>query len=100
VRLHGRNYGNWFRDKAESHERYDYLYSKGELGEWLDRIHEVAELARETYVITNNHYRGQAPANALMLRAMHGETAKAPPGLAGAFREPLREAGVREGPGK
>src|SRR5262249_1010501 len=25
VRLHGRNYGNWFREAAETHERYDYL---------------------------------------------------------------------------
>ena len=49
VRLHGRNYENWFRDKAASHERYDYLYSADELSGWLDRVHEVAERARETY---------------------------------------------------
>jgi uncharacterized protein YecE (DUF72 family) len=85
VRLHGRNYGNWFRDTAETHERYDYFYPRSELEEWLDRIHEVAERARETYVITNNHYRGQAAANALMLRAMDGEHVTVPPGLAAAF---------------
>src|SRR6185503_2564236 len=39
VRLHGRNYENWFRDNAASHERYDYLYSAEELQGWLDRIH-------------------------------------------------------------
>src|SRR3990172_7446100 len=71
VRLHGRNYENWFSDTAESHERYDYLYTTEELKPWLDRIHEVAARARETYVITNNHYRGQAAVNAAMLRRLY-----------------------------
>jgi uncharacterized protein YecE (DUF72 family) len=95
VRLHGRNYGNWFRDSAESHERYDYLYDRTELKEWLDRIHEVAERAQETYVITNNHYRGQAPANALMLEKMSGREPEIPPGLAGAFRGAFETVGLR-----
>lgn len=94
VRLHGRNYGNWFRENAESHERYDYLYTREELQDWLDRIHEVAERARETYVITNNHFRGQAPANALMLEALHGGEPEVPPELAAAFREALASVGI------
>jgi uncharacterized protein YecE (DUF72 family) len=94
VRLHGRNYGNWFRDSAESHERYDYLYPKEELQEWLDRIHEVAERAQETYVITNNHYRGQAPANALMMMKMAGGEPEVPPELAAAFRDVLGSVGM------
>ena len=85
VRLHGRNYENWFRENAESHERYDYLYTKEELAAWLDRIHEVAREAHDTYVITNNHYRGQAPTNALMLRQMHGEQVEIPYELRVAF---------------
>ena len=93
VRLHGRNYENWFRDDAESHERYDYLYSKDELDGWLDRIHEVARQAQETYVITNNHFRGQAPTNALMLRAMAGQDAAVPEELGRAFREALASVG-------
>jgi len=94
VRLHGRNYGNWFRESAESHERYDYLYPKEELQEWLDRIHEVAERAQETYVITNNHYRGQAPANALMMQKMSGGEPDVPPELAAAFRGALESVGM------
>jgi uncharacterized protein YecE (DUF72 family) len=85
VRLHGRNYENWFRDSAESHERYDYLYTKDELDGWLDRIHAVARQAQETYVIANNHFRGQAPTNALMLRAMTGEKVEVPAELRAAF---------------
>jgi len=90
VRLHGRNYENWFRENAESHERYDYLYTKDELEAWLDRIHEVARQAHDTYVITNNHYRGQAPANALMLRELNGETIEIPYELQVAFPDAFR----------
>jgi uncharacterized protein YecE (DUF72 family) len=69
VRLHGRNYQNWFRDKAPRDERYNYLYSLDELDPWLVRIKEVAKETRETYVITNNHFRGQAVANAIEIKA-------------------------------
>ena len=69
VRLHGRNYQNWFRDKAPRDERYNYLYSLDELDPWLVRIKEVAKHTRETYVITNNHFRGQAVVNALEIKA-------------------------------
>ena len=69
VRLHGRNYQNWFREKATPHERYDYLYSLDELDPWLVRIKEVSKQTRETYVITNNHFRGQAVVNAVEIRA-------------------------------
>lgn len=69
VRMHGRNYQNWFRDKAPRDERYNYLYSLDELDPWLVRIKEVAKETRETYVITNNHFRGQAVVNALEIKA-------------------------------
>ncbi len=96
VRLHGRNYQNWFRENAESHERYDYLYTADELNGWLDFIHEVAQRARETYVVTNNHYRGQAPANAAMLKKLYGiEEVEVPPQLAQAYRGVLEPLGIR-----
>ena len=69
VRLHGRNYQNWFREKAPRDERYNYLYSLDELDPWLIRIKEVAKHTRETYVITNNHFRGQAIVNAVEIKA-------------------------------
>lgn len=96
VRLHGRNYENWFRDDAEPHERYDYLYSAGELRPWLDRIHQVAARARETYVITNNHYEGQGAVNAAMLRKLYGdEHVEVPPELDEAYRSVLEPLGIR-----
>jgi uncharacterized protein YecE (DUF72 family) len=69
VRLHGRNYQNWFREKAPPHERYNYLYSLDELDPWLVRIKEVSKETRETYVITNNHFRGQGVVNAIEIKA-------------------------------
>lgn len=68
VRLHGRNYENWFRENAGRDERYNYLYSKEELEEWIKRIKELGNQSRRVFVITNNHYRGQALANALQIK--------------------------------
>jgi uncharacterized protein YecE (DUF72 family) len=69
VRLHGRNYKEWFREDAGRDARYDYLYSEGELDPWLEKIERVAEDSSETYVITNNHFRGKAAVNALQIKA-------------------------------
>jgi uncharacterized protein YecE (DUF72 family) len=79
VRLHGRNYEKWFAH-AESWERYNYLYSKDELEPWVERIESMAK-AKETYVITNNHFRGQAVINAVDLEESLGLEAKLPPQL-------------------
>lgn len=69
VRLHGRNYQDWFREKAPRDDRYNYLYSIEELEPWITRIKEIAKKTQESYVITNNHFRGQAVVNALELKA-------------------------------
>ena len=70
VRLHGRNYQNWFREEADVVERYDYLYSRDELQPWVERIREVAGKAKQTFVITNNHARGQSLVNAFEVLAL------------------------------
>ena len=81
VRLHGRNYKDWF-DSDDRNDRYNYLYSESELGGWKDKIETVAGKAQTTYVITNNHYQGRAGVNALELKSMlGGKRVKAPPGL-------------------
>jgi uncharacterized protein YecE (DUF72 family) len=69
IRLHGRNYRDWFREDAGRDARYDYLYSEEELDPWVEKISEVSETASSTYVITNNHFRGQAVVNALQIRS-------------------------------
>ena len=79
VRLHGRNYGNWFREQAPRDDRYNYLYSLDELDPWITRIREVAKQAKESYVITNNHFLGKAVVNALEIKSvLDGEKVPAP----------------------
>ena len=70
IRLHGRNAAVWFAAGENAAGRYDYLYSDEELRPWVERARRMADRAEEVFVIANNHYRGKAPANALMFRAM------------------------------
>jgi uncharacterized protein YecE (DUF72 family) len=76
VRLHGRRYDTWFSDDETiaSFERYNYLYSEGELRPWAARVDKVAKAARDVYVITNNHYQGKGVVNALQLISMLKES--------------------------
>jgi uncharacterized protein YecE (DUF72 family) len=86
VRLHGRNYQDWFRENAGRDARYDYLYSEDELEPWLDRIEQVAKDSVETYVITNNHFRGKAAVNALQIKSkIEGKKVEAPTSLVSAY---------------
>lgn len=67
VRFHGRNHETWWDRKREAWERYNYLYSREELEEWVPGVLELASGAHDTYLIFNNHYRGQAVRNARMM---------------------------------
>ncbi|HNR29394.1 MAG TPA: DUF72 domain-containing protein [Candidatus Hydrogenedentes bacterium] len=69
VRFHGRNAADWFREGAGRNERYNYLYGEDELKPWIQKITQMRERLNELYVITNNHYRGQAVVNALEIQA-------------------------------
>jgi uncharacterized protein YecE (DUF72 family) len=69
VRLHGRNYDQWF-EADKSADRYNYLYKSAELAGWKERIDEIAQEAKITFVITNNHFEGKAGVNALQLKHM------------------------------
>ncbi len=91
IRVHGRNYKEWFRKNAGVEARYDYLYSKQELEPWAARAVEVASHAPESYVVTNNHYKGKAVANAAMLKAMvEKKPAVVPPTLMKAYPKELK----------
>lgn len=91
IRVHGRNYKDWFRKNAGVEARYDYLYSKKELEPWAERAKEVASNAEDAYVVTNNHYKGKAVANAAMLKALVEEKpAPVPPTLIKAYPKALK----------
>jgi uncharacterized protein YecE (DUF72 family) len=85
ARLHGRNYEKWFAH-SESWERYNYLYSEEELQPWVERIESMAQ-AQETYVVTNNHFRGQAIVNAGEIKEALGQETKFPPQLREVYGE-------------
>jgi uncharacterized protein YecE (DUF72 family) len=74
VRLHGQNHQNWFREDATRNDRYDYLYSEEELRPWLEKIRKMREQARTLFVVTNNHYSGQAVVNAIEIQAALGRS--------------------------
>jgi uncharacterized protein YecE (DUF72 family) len=81
VRLHGRNYDQWF-DSDNRNDRYNYLYRERELEDWKERIENIAHKAQTTYVITNNHFESKASVNAIELKSMiTGKRATAPPTL-------------------
>lgn len=102
IRAHGRNWRDWWRADAQPHERYDYLYTAEELAPWADAARSLAADAAvdDVYVVTNNHYEGQAVANAAMLRSMlEQRQVPVPPSLLAADRyhallEPYAQAMV------
>lgn len=94
VRLHGRNYKQWFGE-TNVRDRYDYLYSEKELAQWKDRVAEVSEQTATTYVVANNHNLGKAAVNALELISLLGhKKVKAPPTLLAAY--PAQLGGIAE----
>jgi uncharacterized protein YecE (DUF72 family) len=69
VRLHGRNYDQWFVAEKGA-DRYNYLYSEAELAGWKEKIGRIAQKANVTYVVANNHFEAKGAVNALQLRNM------------------------------
>jgi len=74
VRFHGRNTKTWYIKGARTTaERFDYLYSKEELAEWLDPIRQVlAQEAEEVHLLMNNNRSNYAVRNALDLMELLG----------------------------
>ena len=78
VRLHGRNYDQWF-EAEKPQDRYNYLYSEHELEGWKDKVARMAHKADVTYVIANNHFEAKSGVNALQMKYMlTGQRQKAP----------------------
>lgn len=92
VRVHGRNYSDWFRKNAGRDARYDYLYTAEELEPWVDRTKAVAkEKGTENVdVVFNNHYKAQAVVNAVQFKSMvEGREVLAPPTLVEAYADEI-----------
>ncbi len=77
LRFHGRNANAWFAKGTERDAKYDYLYSREELGAWEEAIREME--AEKLFVILNNHFQGKGMANAFMLMRALGKELAPPP---------------------
>ena len=64
VRFHGRNAETWEAKGITPAERFRYLYSRDELAEWVPRIREVAQEAKEVHLMFNNCYANYGTTNA------------------------------------
>jgi uncharacterized protein YecE (DUF72 family) len=69
LRLHGRNYQNWFSGEGRD-ARYDYSYSASELGRLGEVVARLKEQAKKVFVSGNNHYKGAAVKNLLQLKEL------------------------------
>ena len=57
VRFHGRDPKAWSAKAGTAADRFRYDYSEKELEEWVPRVRELADEARETHVLMNNCYQ-------------------------------------------
>lgn len=103
VRVHGRNYTDWFRVPVADETRaaliesrnakFNYLYSLEEITPWVERIQTINALpvVKDTFVVTNNHYEGKAMANLVQLEALvMGQPIDTSPVLAHAYPDSVR----------
>jgi uncharacterized protein YecE (DUF72 family) len=91
IRLHGRNYKEWFQADNRN-DRYNYLYKPKELEGWKEKIAHISGRTEKTFVVANNHFKGQAAVNALELKNMlSGERVKAPRPLVEHYSEQLEK---------
>jgi uncharacterized protein YecE (DUF72 family) len=64
VRFHGRADDTWKANTTTAAERFKYVYTRRQLRPWVDRVHELAEQAREVHVLMNNCYEDFGVRNA------------------------------------
>lgn len=64
VRFHGRNRETWRTRGITAAQRFDYIYGEEELREWVPKVKDLREAAREVHVLFNNCYSDKAVTNA------------------------------------
>ena len=72
MRLHGRNAAQWWTHE-KSEDRYNYLYSAAEAGEFAETIASVRHIVKKAYLYSNNHFSAKSVANAAMIKKQLGE---------------------------
>jgi len=72
VRFHGRNWKTWNKRTRTSGERFDWLYTRADLEEWVEPLAELAR-GHEVYALMNNNRYDYAPRSAQVLRGLLAE---------------------------
>jgi uncharacterized protein YecE (DUF72 family) len=70
VRFHGRNVKTWNIKAEKSSDRFDWMYSEEELGQWVAELGRLAAEADEAYAMFNNNRDDFAPRSAAILRGL------------------------------
>jgi uncharacterized protein YecE (DUF72 family) len=70
VRFHGRDPDQWTKKNVSAAERFRYDYKKKELEEWVPKVRDLADSARETHVLMNNCYQDYAVKSARQLASL------------------------------
>jgi uncharacterized protein YecE (DUF72 family) len=84
VRFHGRNAKTWNIRGGSAADRFDYLYPREELEEWVEPMRELAGQADQVFAVFNTNRWSQSPdgsgqlvaqgaANALALKSLLAE---------------------------
>ena len=73
VRFHGRNARTWNIKSEKSSDRFDWMYTPEELGEWVEELGRLAREADEVYALFNNNRDDFAPRSAVILRGLLDE---------------------------
>jgi uncharacterized protein YecE (DUF72 family) len=95
IRFHGRNAETWNKRTRSAAERFDYLYSEEELGEWVEPLSELAGQAENVYAMFNNNGRSTMPGlPTLESPAEEGTTVAQAPVNAGMLRALLEREGL------
>ena len=97
MRLHGRNAEQWWKHER-SEDRYNYLYSEAELKPFAHAINSARAQVKKLYAYLNNHFAGQAVADAAVLRHLLDEPVTAPMPAELVERYPMLEGKVTTSP--
>jgi uncharacterized protein YecE (DUF72 family) len=73
IRFHGRNAQTWNVRGGSAADRFDWMYNREELGEWVGPLGRLADEADEVYALFNNNRDDFAPRSAQLLRGLLDE---------------------------
>jgi uncharacterized protein YecE (DUF72 family) len=73
VRFHGRNDDTWDKRGISAAERFNYLYDRAELAEWVPRLEHIAGRVGRVHALMNNCHGDKGVRNASDLAELLGE---------------------------